>query len=103
MVAPLHPWTWPAKTWQRINIDFAGPFQGRMFFITVDAHSWWPEVIEMTSTTATATIQELRRLFAAYGLPQQIASNNGPGHDDVSALPAWKPCCLQHWNEASLT
>lgn len=49
MVAPLHPWTWPAKPWQRINIDFAGPFQGRMLLIVVDAHSHWPEVIEMKS------------------------------------------------------
>ena len=78
MVAPLHPWTWPAKPWQRINIDFAGPFEGRMFLVVVDAHSRWPEVIEMKSTTATATIQELRRLFAAYGLPIQLVSDNGP-------------------------
>ena len=77
MVAPLHPWTWPAKPWQRINIDFAGPYQGRMFLIVVDAHSRWPEVIEMKSTTSTATIQELRRLFASYGLPLQVVSNNG--------------------------
>ena len=78
MVAPLHPWTWPARPWQRININFAGPFHNRMFLIVVDAHSRWPEVIEMKSTTSTATIQELRRLFASYGLPLQVVSDNGP-------------------------
>ena len=76
--APLHPWLWPAKPWQRIHVDFAGPFMGRMFLIVVDAHSKWPEVIEMSSTTATLTIAALRRLFAAYGLPQQLVSDNGP-------------------------
>ena len=41
-VAPLHPWVWPAKPWQRIHIDFAGPFMGRTFLIVIDAHSKWP-------------------------------------------------------------
>ena len=46
--APLHPWIWPTKPWQCIHIDFAGPFQGKMFFLLVDAHSKWPEIYEMT-------------------------------------------------------
>ncbi|CAB4008107.1 Retrovirus-related Pol poly from transposon, partial [Paramuricea clavata] len=36
---PLHPWEWPTTPWQRIHLDFAGPFLGRMFLIIVDAHS----------------------------------------------------------------
>ena len=77
-VAPLHPWVWPAKPWQRIHIDFAGPFQGRNFFIVVDAHSKWHEVFEMTSTTAAKTIGVLRYLFSSHGLPEQVVSDNGP-------------------------
>ena len=41
-VAPLHPWIWPAKAWQRVHVDFAGPFQGKMYLIMVDSHSKWP-------------------------------------------------------------
>ena len=26
--APLHPWEWPEKPWNRINIDYAGPLLG---------------------------------------------------------------------------
>lgn len=77
-VAPLHPWIWPSRSWQRIHVDFAGPFRNKNFLILVDAHLKWPEVIQMSSTTATATIRELRRLFAAYGLPKQLVSDNGP-------------------------
>ena len=29
---PLHPWAWPTQVWQRIHIDFAGPFQGQIFY-----------------------------------------------------------------------
>ena len=77
-VAPLQPWPWPAKPWQRIHVDFAGPFLGKMFFLVVDAHSKWPEVFEMPSTTSNATIHRLRHLFASYGLPCQLVSDNGP-------------------------
>jgi len=49
-----------------------------MFLIVVDAHSKWPEVIQMTSTSAEQTVMALRQLFANYGLPQQIVSDNGP-------------------------
>ena len=76
--APLHPWVWPDKPWKRVHLDFAGSFMGRMYLIAVDAHSKWPEVIEMTSTTAQKTITELRRIFAAYGLPEQVVTDNGP-------------------------
>ena len=76
--APLHPWLWPSRPWQRIHVDFAGPFQGRTFLVVVDVHSNWPEVITMSSTTASATIRELRHLFASFGLPEQLVSDNGP-------------------------
>ena len=76
--APLHPWLWPSRPWQRIHVDFAGPFQGRTFLVVVDAHSKCPEVITMSSTTASATIRELRHLFASFGLPEQLVSDNGP-------------------------
>ena len=76
--APLHPWPRPSKPCQRIYVDFAGPFEGKMFLLVVDAHSKWPDIIEMNSTTSTQTITELRRLFAAHGLPTQLVSDNWP-------------------------
>jgi len=59
-VAPLHPWLWPLKPWKRIHADFASPFKGKMFLLVMDAHSKWPEIVEMSSTTATKTVEELR-------------------------------------------
>ena len=76
--APLHPWVWPDTPWKRVHVDFAGPFQGKMFFIIVDAHSKWPEVITMTSTTTLHTVEALRSIFSRYGLPDQLVSDNGP-------------------------
>lgn len=48
------------------------------FLLVCDAYSRWPEVKVMPSTTATATVEAMRSLFAAYGLPQMVVSDNGP-------------------------
>ncbi|XP_039616502.1 uncharacterized protein K02A2.6-like [Polypterus senegalus] len=76
--APLHPWEWPTLPWQRLHIDFAGPFMGTTFLVVVDACSKWPEVFIMSSTTTSHTIEVLRNLFARTGVPQQLVSDNGP-------------------------
>ncbi len=64
--------------WQRIHIDFAGPFLGKMYFLVIDAHSKWGEVFQMNHTTTTKTINILRLLLSSYGLPEQVVSDNGP-------------------------
>ena len=77
--APLHPWMHPARPWQRVHIDFLGPLRGMMWIVAIDAHSKWPEVLPFrTTTTATDTIQALRTVFARYGCPEEIVSDNGP-------------------------
>ncbi|XP_030850652.1 uncharacterized protein K02A2.6-like [Strongylocentrotus purpuratus] len=76
--APVNPWAWPSQPWHRVHVDFAGPFLDQMFLLVVDAHSKWPEVIPMRSTTAANTIRVLRCLFSRYGLPHEVVSDNGP-------------------------
>ena len=49
-----------------------------MFLVVVDAHSKWSEVIPVSSTTTSKTIEVLRDLFARFGIPEQIVSDNGP-------------------------
>lgn len=73
---PLHPWEFPGQSWRRLHIDFAGPFLGHTFMIVVDAYSKWLEVFRMPSLTSQATITRLRRLFAAYGLPEHVVTDN---------------------------
>lgn len=44
----------------------------------VDAHSKWPEVIKMSTTTSSQTIDVLRTVFSRNGLPTTLVSDNGP-------------------------
>lgn len=77
-LAPLHPWEFPQGPWHRVHIDFAGPLEDRMFLVAVDAHSKWPEVAIMRSTTAEKTIEKLGEMFSRFGSPAQLVSDNGP-------------------------
>ena len=76
-LAPLHPWEWPNRPWTRLHIDFAGPFEGRMFLFTIDSHSKWLDVVPVSSVNSATTIRELRKLFANHGIPEIIVSDNG--------------------------
>ena len=75
--APNHPWKQPKNPWERIHVDFAGPFKGHMWLVLVDALTKWPEVIQISTTFSEQTIEVLRSLFARYGIPRIIVSDNG--------------------------
>ena len=45
-VAPLHP----QCPWAHIHIDYAGPVEGKMLLVVVDAHSKWLNVAHPLSS-----------------------------------------------------
>ena len=75
---PIHSWETPAGPWDRLHIDFAGPVNNTMFMVIVDAFSKWPEVFLMKETTSSNCIKILESLFARFGFPLRIVSDNGP-------------------------
>ena len=77
-LTPLHPWEFPGGPWRRIHLDFAGPIEGKILLVIVDAYSKWPEVVVMEEVTAERTVEELRNTLARWGLPLQIVTDNGP-------------------------
>ena len=66
-VVPMHPWDWPEYPWQQIHLDYAGPINGKMFLILIDAHSKWMEVEIVNFATSQATIVRLRAIFLDLG------------------------------------
>ena len=95
-VAPLHPWVWLDTPWKRLHVDFAGPFMGKMFLIIIDAHSKWPEGITMLATTAKYTIDALWSVFAHFGLPEQLVSDNGPQFTSEEFAQFMRDCGTKH-------
>ena len=73
----VHPWPWPTRPWVRLHLDYAGPVDGVMLLVLINAHSKWLEAVPVQRATAETTISALRHIFATHGLPEVIASDNG--------------------------
>ncbi|KAG8174243.1 hypothetical protein JTE90_025808 [Oedothorax gibbosus] len=73
----LAPWPYTKIPWDRIHIDHAGPFENHLILLVVDAATKWLEAILVPSTSSTATVTALRSVFARFGLPRTVVSDNG--------------------------
>lgn len=77
--ANLSPWPLPDEPWDRIHVDFAGPFLGNMWMLVMDTYSKWPSVVRMSKyPTTETTIMALNILFTTWGSPKTLVSDNGP-------------------------
>ena len=77
--ANLSPWPITDNPWDRVHVDFAGPFLGSMWLLAMDAHSKWPSVIRLANyPTTEVTIAGLDALFTSWGIPKTLVSDNGP-------------------------
>ena len=92
----LHSWDFPRKPWQRLNMDYVGPFRGKMCPILIDAYSKWPEIHAMSTTTVQATVHQLCKIFLAHGLPEQLITDNGPQFVAVDFKHFYQTKGIQH-------
>ena len=53
--------------------------EGKLILITVDASTKWIDATVVSSTSSAATIDRLRELFATFGLPSTVVSDNATG------------------------
>lgn len=75
--APLYPWSWPTRPWARLHLDYAGPVEGKMVLVMIDAHSKWIEAVHTTTATSAAVIEVCRERFARFGLSETVVTDNG--------------------------
>ena len=66
-LAPFRP------NWERVHIDYAGKFLGYVYLVVVDSHFKWLEVFYNCREDFGG-----HSLFARYGIPRQLESDNGP-------------------------
>lgn len=75
--APVISWESTEEPWSRLHIDYAGPFKDQYFFVIIDSHSKWIKVFPSKTMSADFAVTKLRELFARFGLPHEVVSDNG--------------------------
>ncbi|KAJ8346437.1 hypothetical protein SKAU_G00278380 [Synaphobranchus kaupii] len=82
---PLQPLPWPSHPWEHVQLDICGEIHGhgvphhQCFLVVIyDLHSKWPEVVPVGTVTSHAIIRILDGLFARWGLPKAVTTDNGP-------------------------
>ncbi|XP_033127671.1 uncharacterized protein K02A2.6-like [Anneissia japonica] len=95
----------PDYPWQKVSIDFCGPFlSGDHLLVIVDDYSRFPVVEILKSISARATIPILDKVFAIYGIPEVKNDNGSPFNSDDFLLGfrhrRIKPYCPEANGEA---
>jgi hypothetical protein len=76
--APKHIWEPANEPFERVHVDYAGPFLDKYFLIIVDSFSKWLDVKICKDITTKTTISCLRNFFTNFGLCQILVSDHGP-------------------------
>ncbi len=75
---PMRRTEMPTGPWQDIAVDLMGPMPtGESLLVVVDYYSRYYEVVIMHSTTSRRIINALNEIFARYGFPHSLKSDNG--------------------------
>ena len=69
----------PSGLWQDCAADILGPLpSGENLLVVVDYYSRYFEVVILRSTTSTKVINSLQPIFARFGVPYTLKTENGP-------------------------
>ncbi|KAE8743447.1 hypothetical protein FOCC_FOCC010937 [Frankliniella occidentalis] len=79
------PWPEAKEPMQRVHVDLY-TFKGIHFFLFADSFSKWIHVQRMVRTTASDVISVLSTIFAIWGDPQTLVSDNGPPFDSFDLI-----------------
>ncbi|XP_053380042.1 uncharacterized protein LOC128548702 [Mercenaria mercenaria] len=65
-------------------MDFGGPYpDGHYNLVIIDKRTRYPVVEQTRSTSSRVTCEKSRGIFATYGVPERLESDNGPPFNSV--------------------
>ena len=74
---PLLSTPLPTLPWQRVGRDLF-EWKGATYLLIVDYFSRWIEIAKLQPATSSSVIGHMQSIFARYGIPEVIVSDNGP-------------------------
>ena len=79
---PLMPSLLPDFPWQKAAADLF-ELNGITYLVVVDYFLCFPDVIQLKSTTSISVINALKTIFVWHGIPEKLASDNGPQFSSI--------------------
>ncbi|KII74158.1 Pro-Pol polyprotein [Thelohanellus kitauei] len=70
-------WTPTTRPFERVHVDFLGPFKNFVWMILIDSFSRFPFIAKMKNISARQTIDALKSIFCLEGYPETLVSDNG--------------------------
>uniref|UniRef100_A0A8C4ST07 Integrase catalytic domain-containing protein n=1 Tax=Erpetoichthys calabaricus TaxID=27687 RepID=A0A8C4ST07_ERPCA len=74
---PLISTPLPDRPWKRLAIDLC-EYNKHTYLVVSDYFSRFLEILHMPATTTSEIVLKLKALFARFGCPDEIVSDNGP-------------------------
>ena len=74
---PLIPSSLPELPWQKVATDLF-EWKKASYLLIVDYYSRWIEISKLEQMTSQCVINHMSSVFARYGIPEVVVSDNGP-------------------------
>ena len=85
----------PDRPWQRVATDLFEWKKANYLFI-IDYYSRWIEIAKLERTNADNIIAHTKSIFARYGIPETVISDNGPQYSSEAYSTFSKQYGFQH-------
>ena len=92
---PMLSPTLPMYPWQKVSSDLF-TLKGRNYLLIVDSFSRFPEVVQLSSTSSQTMIGILKSVFARFGIPEILVTDNGPQYASKHMAEFAKSYGFQH-------
>ena len=73
---PLIPFPPATHAWSKVACDLFH-MNGRDYLLIVDYFTSYPEIAQLTGTTSSAIIANVKSIFARHGIPDTVITDNG--------------------------
>ena len=73
---PIQQHDFAARPWSKVAVDLYD-LDGRTLLVISDYYSNYIEVARVTSITSRSIIKELKAVFARFGIPEALVTDNG--------------------------
>ena len=81
----LHPHEIPGLPWQVVGTDLF-EYAGQTYLLVTDFYSKYFEIELLRQNTASCVINNLKKIFARFGVPDEVVSDNGSQYSNTRNL-----------------